>query len=139
MIRFIDNTVTSRVKSFKDRMCYFTGFEIPKTLPPSILINPMAAQPMGAPMGAPMHGQPGMMGMPGVPTGGIMAPGVAPGMPMMMPGSMPAAPLPVSSVHGAVQPGMMPGMAGMPVSSAGMAMPGSQVNEAFKRLGQSKC
>merc|ERR1712241_1292879 len=31
------------------------GFEVPKTLPPSILINPMAAQPMAAPMGAPMH------------------------------------------------------------------------------------
>ena len=48
--------------------------------------------------------------------------------------------LPPSLMAGvAPQPGMMPGMAGMPVSSAGMAMPGSQVNEAFKRLGQSKC
>ena len=105
---------------------------MPKTLPPSILINPMAGQPMGAQMGAPMASQPGMMGMPGVQPGGIMAPGAAPGMPgmapgMMMPGSIPSAPLPVSSVHGAVQPGMMPGMGGMPVSSVGMAMPGSQV------------
>ena len=92
---------------------------MPKTLPPSILINPMAGQPMAAPMGAPMAGQPGMMGMPGVPTGGIMAPG----MPMMMQ----SAPVPVSTVHAAVQPRMMPGMGGMPVASVGMVMPGSQV------------
>ena len=103
---------------------------MPKTLPPSILINRMIGQQMAAPMGAPMAVQPGMMGMHGVPTSGIMAPGAAPGMPMqgmMMQGSIPSAPLPVSSVHGAMQPGMMPGMGGMPVSSVGMTMPGSQV------------
>ena len=74
-----------------------------------------------------MVGQPGMMGAPGVP-GGMMA-HVA-GVPMMMGGSIPAAPLPVCTVPGAVQPGMVPthGMGGMPVTSVGMTLPGSQVN-----------
>ena len=100
------------------------GLEIPKALPPSILINPMAAPAQmgfgGAPMaGAPMAGAPGMMGA----QPGMMQPGAMPGM--MMPGSIPSAPLPVSAP---MQPGMMqPGMGAMPASSVGMAIPVSQV------------
>ena len=101
----------------------------------------MAGQHQMAPMAGQMPGHPGMMGAPAIPGGGIMAPGVAPGMQpgmqMMMPGSIPSAPLPVSSVAGAMQPGMMPGMqpgmGGMPVSSVGMAMPGSQVIILWKK------
>ena len=107
-----------------------SGLEIPKALPPSIMMNPMAAPaqmgfagaPMaGAPMaGAPMAGAPGMMGGPAA---GMMQPGAMPGM--MMPGSIPSAPLPVSAP---MQPGMMqPGMGAMPASSVGMAIPVSQV------------
>ena len=93
-------------------------------------MNPMAGPaPMSLPIaGVQMVGQPGMMGVTGVP-GGMMAPGAVPGVPLMMPGSIPSAPLPVCTVPGAMQPGMMPthGMVGMPPSSVGMALPGSQV------------
>ena len=66
--------------------------------------------------GLQMMGQ-GMMGAPGVP-GGMMAPGTVAGVPHMM-GGIPAAPLPVSSVPGAMYTGIAApqGMAGMPVAS----------------------
>ena len=62
--------------------------------------------------GVQMVGQAGMMGAPGVP-GSMMAHGA----------------LPVSTVPGAMQPGMVPahGMGIMPVSSVGMGFPGNQV------------
>ena len=84
---------------------------MPKTIPPSILMKPMACAPQM---------QAGLIGAGGRP-GGMLAPGAAPGMHMMMPESIPSTPLPVSMAQGGMQPNMMRGM-------DGMGVPGAQVH-----------